>query len=468
MLFNILFLVLLAAVAYFHYTQGFFSAGLSAILSIVAAAMAIGYHETVTPFLTKLPDQADAIALVGIFAIVYLVGRLLFDNLVPGNVRFPLMAEKVGAGALGVVAGLFSTGLLAVAAQTMPFGPDLAGYSRQPMSGSRPVVVAGDSGRSTDAIVGSEVESDTLGDRQHQQHLLFDQDDLVLGFTRQLSDPGGALSNDAPFEAVHPDYLTEMFGQRLGVPGGVRRLIVSPDRSSVIRVGDVYAYTAAQIPAAMQLDGVLQSVRGDEQTPDVPGDAVLAVVRVTFARPDNLDATDPVIRISPGSVRLKAGSNDYYPLGTMVGGVLLLKDRIDDPLVIDPTKGATVDFVFGVSPDDLNIESNKDGKKQTFKPGSFIDIQRYAQADLSGTELAAEPPSIRVELGSGNTNPTSIGGVMRQNDVITEALKRLNRPVGAAPSNHASNSPGSGNRPAGSRQDNEFLPDNGTGHMMGL
>ena len=46
-------LLLVFVVVYFHYLQGFFSATLSAIFVVVAAAVAIGWHESVIMALLK-------------------------------------------------------------------------------------------------------------------------------------------------------------------------------------------------------------------------------------------------------------------------------------------------------------------------------------------------------------------------------------------------------------------------------
>src|SRR5688572_22106459 len=45
MILSIIIIAVVAGVAYFHYAQGLFGATISATIAIIAAALAIGYHE---------------------------------------------------------------------------------------------------------------------------------------------------------------------------------------------------------------------------------------------------------------------------------------------------------------------------------------------------------------------------------------------------------------------------------------
>src|ERR1051325_4531495 len=99
-IFAFMILVLVGVIAFFHYTQGFFSAAISAIIAVLAASIAVGYHESIVASLLqgKFADQANAVALVVIYAVVYFLLRWMMDAFVPGNLRLPVIADKVGAG----------------------------------------------------------------------------------------------------------------------------------------------------------------------------------------------------------------------------------------------------------------------------------------------------------------------------------------------------------------------------------
>src|SRR5687767_15766298 len=101
MILNLLIIIVIGLVAYWHYIQGFFSAGLSVVIALVSAVVALAFHEQVVQMFNqgKFNSQAHALVLVCLFAAVYLVLRVLFDKLVPGNVQFPVALDKVGAAA---------------------------------------------------------------------------------------------------------------------------------------------------------------------------------------------------------------------------------------------------------------------------------------------------------------------------------------------------------------------------------
>src|SRR6476620_6623566 len=125
MIFGIIIIAAVGGIAYYHYAQGFFSATFSAIIAIIAAALAISFHEQVVMSLLggKMADFANAMVLVGIFALVYILLRTLTDKAVPGQIRLPVIVDRIGGGAMGVVAGVFTAGIFALAAQSLPFGP---------------------------------------------------------------------------------------------------------------------------------------------------------------------------------------------------------------------------------------------------------------------------------------------------------------------------------------------------------
>src|SRR3954471_9284509 len=103
MVFSIILIVLILAVAFIHYVQGMFSAILSAILAVIAAVVAVSYHENVVMLMKpgKLAYSGTAVILCCLFAITYVVLRLIFDRAVPGNVRINSTIDKVGAAIFG-------------------------------------------------------------------------------------------------------------------------------------------------------------------------------------------------------------------------------------------------------------------------------------------------------------------------------------------------------------------------------
>ena len=124
MILSIITLVVLAGVAFFHYTQGLFNATVSAISTAIAAVIAFGFNESLNRWFGTdfLGSYGDAACLVALFAFFYADLRGFLDNFLPSNVRYPVAFDKVGAAVMGLVAGFFASGIIAIAAQMLPFG----------------------------------------------------------------------------------------------------------------------------------------------------------------------------------------------------------------------------------------------------------------------------------------------------------------------------------------------------------
>src|SRR3954471_4850561 len=103
MILSVLIILFVGLIAYFHYVQGFLSGLISAVLAVTCAALAMSFYEPVANSLSggKFSDQSQGVCLVAIFALSYLVLRVIFDKLVPGNVRIPHIMDGVGGAVFG-------------------------------------------------------------------------------------------------------------------------------------------------------------------------------------------------------------------------------------------------------------------------------------------------------------------------------------------------------------------------------
>ena len=162
---------------------------ISAIIAVLAAALAVSYHEPIVTGLLggKFADQAPGMTLCILFAVIYLVIRTLADKFVPGNLRMPVLAEKIGAGLMGIVAGLFAGGIVAIAAQSLPFGSSVGMFSRYETSDSRDVRLP-TSGQSEDTFVYGELKDPDLEkNRAEDRHSLWvPADEIVLATVQRL------------------------------------------------------------------------------------------------------------------------------------------------------------------------------------------------------------------------------------------------------------------------------------------
>src|SRR5438552_8794409 len=114
MIFGIIVLAIIGIVGFFHYVQGFFSATLSAVITVIAAVLAVSYHEQVVEAVLggKAANIAHGMTLAVMLEVNYLILRVLFDKMVPGTVRVPVILDKVGGAGMGVGAGVFAAGIV--------------------------------------------------------------------------------------------------------------------------------------------------------------------------------------------------------------------------------------------------------------------------------------------------------------------------------------------------------------------
>jgi hypothetical protein len=402
MVFSLLLFALVGIIAFFQYVQGFFSATISAILATVAAMVAMGWYEQVAPLLfnAKVYEQAAAISLVVIFAVTYIVPRLIIDVLVPGNVRVPFIVEKVGAGLMGLIAALMATGIVAIAADALPFGPTVGMYSRFGVMDDKDKTYQAVNGPMQDTTAFDVFTGDKLSpDDPSLSHVWLRQDDLVAGLVRKVSADTGSLSNQHPFDSVHPDLLDELYGQRLGIQIGAKHVAVNTEQAQPVTVKGVYT-PPRPIP---QVDGEPTSMRPSGFTPPPPtvtteADQIVLVVRMGFAGKELADEADGLMRYSAGAVRLVLGApesgvefKDYYPVATLDARGVAVAARPDDFLLSDLGSPRTVDFVFVVDRD--HAMTGEENKPPFHLPnGSFVAFKRYGVVDLSGKQVEFGPP----------------------------------------------------------------------------
>ena len=131
-IFAIVMILVVGIVTFIHLLQGFFSAAISAVIAVIAAVLALSFHEAIAQKYLggSFADISYTLTLLAMFAVIYLVGRTIFDAAVPGNLRLPPAADKIGGAIMGIIAGVFTAGIIAIAAQEMPFRGSIWGYAR--------------------------------------------------------------------------------------------------------------------------------------------------------------------------------------------------------------------------------------------------------------------------------------------------------------------------------------------------
>jgi hypothetical protein len=390
MLLSIFIIAIVGLVAYFHYVQGFFSATISAIVAVLAAVLAVSYHETIVVSLLggKFADVAPGMTLCVLFAVIYLLIRTASDTFVPGNLRLPVLADKVGAGVMGIVAGVFAGGVVAIAAQSLPFGASVGGFSRFETESQRDVMIP-TSGQSTDTFVYDVMKDhDIERNRSDSRHKLYlPADEMVLNTVQAFSN-NGSLAGSRALHSVHPDYLEELFLSNVGIQIGAKRTAINIDKQQEVSVPDKGVFTAASVT---QSEGELEALRKRTLPPTLApkGNKMILVVRVQFDR--KATDSDSKVRFSTGSARLVANGTNYYPEGTLEGGKHMYANALDDFLIAE--SGA--DLVYVVEKEDVLKEAKAPPEKQQLADGVFIEVKRLGRVDLSGKKViqGITPPS---------------------------------------------------------------------------
>ena len=455
MVFSVILFALCGIVAFFQYVQGFFSATISAICAAVAAVIAMGWYESVAPLLfnAKIYDQAASISLVLLFAVVYIIPKAVIDALVPGNVRVPFIVDKVGSGIMGLIVGLISTGIVAVAADALPFGPTVAMYSRLSTHDVPNLTYQGQNGQMQDTSANDVVEEDSI-DPSKSRGVWLGQDDLVVGLTKRVSSESGSLANDHPLATVHPDILDEYYGQRLGIQPGAKHSAVSTDQNQLVSVKGIYTLPEGQ--AIPQIDGEPTGMREQGYQPPpstvtATPDQMILVVRLTLNGKDLGDDADNQIRYSAGALRFVAGEpengaayKDYYPVATLDNKGIAVACRPDDFLITSSSGSQTVDFVFLVDRD--HVTSADESKIPFHLPqGSFLEFKRYSVMDVSGQQVQYGPPPNPAKAPL--MRKPAVQAQLDKMDGIWTGATAMSIPTGGSSGGSASNSASNGENP---------------------
>lgn len=420
MILSIVLIVLVLCIALIHYIQGFFSATLSAIIAVIAAAVAIGYNETLVNMMKpgKFADNATAAFICLLFLVTYVILRIIFDKAIQGNVRFNPTVDKVGAAIMGLIAGVFATGVIGIAAQSLPiYSGSLA--TRYATNAEQNATGSYGESRAQDIKLYDQMKSPVFKPEDVTK-LVVPVDDWVLGTVSNLS--SGTLSTGSAFTDVHPDYLTELFGQRAGVQAASKHTATNyPGATPQVSVEGVF-----YLPKASELqyqDSEIPPVR--QSQPDwykeefeKIRDKPVLIVRLKMAT-EAADASTNMIGLSPGSVRLvvpaekdsqgqtKSPAVNVYPVGTLDkttkdNSLKLWMNRIDDYLFADAHGETTVDFVFPL-PEDVDVdrllEVDPKTKAAALKDGTFIEVKRLARVDLSNKQAFLGTPKINTGAG---------------------------------------------------------------------
>ncbi len=225
-----LFVILVFAIAMTQATQGFFSALIMTVLTVICCAGAVGTHEWIAvnglaPYWK--PDYAHPLALGVTFGLSLLILRLVFDKLIRRSCLLPLWVDRVGGGVCGLITGLIMVGVMATCVQMVPFGGPFLGFQRVPVverpTGGAPKVPASNA----------------------EREMWLTPDRFAMATASLVS--GGVFSGERSFFTANPDAVRAI-GWTNSPPRGISRL-AKPKSINIVR-SELVQFVYRQIPGA--------------------------------------------------------------------------------------------------------------------------------------------------------------------------------------------------------------------------
>ena len=292
-------LAIVGGIAFFLvFTQGLFSSLIMCVLSLVSALIAFNYYEALG---SKLNDiglasyGGESISLMVLFLLSLLVMRLASDRLIKGNMKFPLLVDRIASAFFGLTAGMVIAGIVAIGFQLLPTPAKLLGFNRFP-----------------------EVADRNLKERKN---LFPSADGFVSAVVGQASKYGFAGAEK--YSQYHPDFLAELY---------LNRLTLDPYSRQNAATDCLKVEKAWLVPQDKPED-YLQDCRRNEPPAPESGEIFIAVrlhINAGSGSKDDPGAADAdgIIRFTLGNIRL-LGFNEEdkyakglsrYPLGILKPG----------------------------------------------------------------------------------------------------------------------------------------------------
>ncbi len=114
------------------FSQGLFSAMIMAVLSALAAIVALNYQECLANIIMDngLWAPPYATSLLGSFSIILLILREAFDRVIRGNMNFSLLVDRIGSAIFAFLAAMVIVGMIAIGFQSLPVDSTILGFNR--------------------------------------------------------------------------------------------------------------------------------------------------------------------------------------------------------------------------------------------------------------------------------------------------------------------------------------------------
>ncbi|MCH9023279.1 MAG: CvpA family protein, partial [Planctomycetes bacterium] len=381
----------------------------------ISSLLALNYYEPLAVFLGEFGMASfgpQTISLMGLFILSLLVMRELTDRLIRGNMNFPLIIDRIGAAAFGLISSMIVVGMIALGFQHLRISATILGFNR----------------------------CENFADVKDDKQLFPGADSFVVSLVSQISRYSFAGENK--FFQSHPDFLRELYMNRLVLDPGSR---IEAHRDTIKKTRKVWL-----------IDYDLQDISTSQAVTASAGQrfvVVRMVVETSSRTEDHSGAADAdlKVRFTLGSVRLIGFDKDRgysrYPIGILKpGGRLIEKIPLDQGKILTSAR-KEVDLVFEW-PTDLKkspprilefkrsaqvfIPSNE--KIQTFKLGSqdIYEASVYTtEADIQAAKDENTPFLLeKIKVVKNRSNQPYREMLLPSNEILADRMSSINRSQG--------------------------------------
>jgi membrane protease YdiL (CAAX protease family) len=351
---NVLVLVIIVACVVWQYLKStLLQAFATIIATICSTIIAFAYFEFTAVQLCRISaivPWAQAIAFGLLFIIVFAILLTLIEYLSKKPVKLGTLPEKIGSIICGIVLGIIIAGILLTTLILAPL-PNQYPYPRF---------------------------AKTATNADKPQKPLLNADGFAAGWFNIVSK--GSLSGKASFTALHPDYLSQAF---------LNRLNLSPNIKTIADTD------AIEVPRKNSRDpNSVGTWRASEQLKNTDGNPVspksghyLVIVRMQLHRrafPDVGFFTTSQIRLictetDNADQPLTGSAINAWPIGYIKDENQLLLKKLGDQISVTPTdfkdtKAMYIDFAFNVPLEYVPVMLG-------FKQSSLVEVQKPVSPD---------------------------------------------------------------------------------------
>jgi hypothetical protein len=409
-------LIVLTTVS-FAVRKGLYRSTIMFLCCLIGAVVAFSYYENVYGLLSIpfLPFYGEGVPLFLLFVIAVLVLDLLSEQFLTGQIRLPMMIDRIGGGFIGFWTGMLAVGMLCIAVQMMPWTGDVLGFER------------------------------VYRDAEHKErvrHLLFRPDEFTVSLVGYLTD--NIFSGSQGYRSVNPDLLLVVAQGLQPVQSESRRVIPSDqDGAGLFDVMKVMEMEDGQLGTAR----LRKPAPGEAKATAAPGVPATGspVAAVTDINTMSLRPPDEGNRylVARCKLRAEAGDDDKWQRFTL-RQVRMVGQENGKPRQYfacgyrDP---ARMDQLARVSAPDQPVLFSGRGEyvfdlvfdvPQKFVP-SFVEFKRLARAEIRGGDKLKSVPTTQIvaelKAPAPAERPGGAGGVAPD---LLQKLKIPGKP-GAVP-----------------------------------